>query len=152
MRPNIRMLRSGAGHLDGAIANDLEALFEAPIIQTYGSTETSFVACDPLPPAVRKPGSVGLPGYSEVAVLSACGKSLPNGEEGEVVVRGDSIFDGYENATSTSASSIVDGWFRTGDQGYIDKDGYLFLTGRIKDLINRGGQKVSPLEIENRIA
>ena len=150
-RPPLRMLRTGAGRLDPTIAGDLEAMFDVPVIQAYGSTETGFVACDPSLPAIRKPGSVGLTGAIEVAIMSAEGRKLATGEQGEVMVRGDAVTDGYDNDAAANDIAFRDDWFRTGDEGHLDDDGYLFLTGRIKDMINRGGQKVPPAEVDDAL-
>ena len=108
------------------------------------------MASNPLPPAVRKPGTVGTAAGPEVAVLDASGKELPAGEIGEVAIRGESVFAGYE--TSSDAEPFTDdGWFRTGDEGFLDEEGYLTLRGRIKEIINRGGEKVSPLEVDDAL-
>jgi thioesterase domain-containing protein/acyl carrier protein len=145
------MLRAGAGRLEPSVAQELEEVFQVPVIQAYSSTETSFIACEPLPPKQRKRGSVGLPGNAKVAIVDEHGKQLPPNTAGEVVVSGSKIFDGYESNSQANAEAFRDGWFRMGDLGYFDENGYLFLTGRIKEIINRGGQKVSPSEIEAAI-
>lgn len=151
IRPGLRMLRTGAGHLDPRIAQSLEAIFDVPVIQAYGSSETAFMACEPLPPNPRKVGSVGVPGGSEVAIIDDQGNKLPVNTEGEVAVRGPKVFDGYENNPAANSAAFIDGWFRVGDLGYFDHDGYLFLTGRTKEVINRGGQKITPGEIDAAI-
>ena len=148
IRPRLRMLRTGAGHLDAHVGAQLEALFGVPMIQAYGSSETAFMACDPFPPKRRKPGSVGLLGSSRLAIVDEHGRPLPPGSPGEVLVSGPKVFAGYENNPVANAAAFVDGWFRVGDVGYFDEDGYLFLTGRIKEIINRGGQKIMPGEID----
>ena len=150
-RPHIRMIRTGTGQLDHDLAGWLETTFEAPVIQVYGSSEAGWMACDPLPPAPRKPGSVGLTRPGEVAVMDAENRAVPTGVEGEVAARGVVVFHGYENDDTANRSAFVDGWYRTGDLGYFDADGYLFLTGRIKEMINRGGQKISPGEIDDAL-
>ena len=150
-RPHIRMIRTGTGQLDRDLADWLEATFEAPVIQVYGSSEAGWMACDPLPPTPRKPGSVGFTRPGEVAVMDAQNRAAPCGVEGEVVARGVVVFDGYENDDAANRSAFVDGWYRTGDLGYFDADGYLFLTGRIKEMINRGGQKIAPGEIDDAL-
>jgi len=151
IRPGLRMLRTGAGHLDARVAENLEALFEVPVIQAYSSSETGFIACEPLPPIPRKRGSVGLPGSTKIAIIDDRGDHLPANDVGEIIVSGPKVLDGYENNPVANADSFIDGWFRTGDLGYFDTDGYLFLTGRIKELINRGGQKIMPGEIDAAI-
>src|SRR5690606_7628679 len=103
----------------------------------------------PLPPGVRKPGSVGKPYGVEVAILDDVGILLPPEAEGEISIRGASVTLGYENAPEANATAFTNGWLRTGDQGKLDADGYLFITGRLKELINRGGQKISPREVED---
>lgn len=148
IRPHLRMLRTGAGHLDAHVGAQLEALFRVPMIQAYGSSETAFMACDPFPPKPRKAGSVGLLGSSRLAIVDEDGRPLPPGSAGEIRVRGPKVFAGYENNPAATAAAFVDGWFRVGDLGYFDEDGYLFLTGRIKEIINRGGQKIMPGEVD----
>ena len=109
------------------------------------------MAANPLPPGERKPGSVGRAAGPEIAVLDESGAPLATGEIGEVAVRGPSVFAGYERNPEANRQSFADGWFRTGDQGYLDEDGYLFLRGRLKEIINRGGEKVSPGEVEEAL-
>ncbi|HEX5140483.1 MAG TPA: AMP-dependent synthetase, partial [Dehalococcoidia bacterium] len=106
------------------------------------------MAINPLPPGVRKPGSVGLGAGVKVSIMDDAGNLLPRGQYGEVVIQGGNVTKGYENNPTANASSFTNGWFRTGDQGYQDEDGYLFLSGRIKEIINRGGEKISPREID----
>jgi acyl-CoA synthetase (AMP-forming)/AMP-acid ligase II len=106
------------------------------------------MASNPLPPKARKPGSVGAAAGPQIGILGEDGKFLRRGETGEVVIRGPNVTPGYENNPEANESAFVDGWFRTGDQGQLDEDGYLHLTGRLKELINRGGEKFSPLEID----
>jgi acyl-CoA synthetase (AMP-forming)/AMP-acid ligase II len=126
----------------------LESRFGAPVLEAYGMTEAAHqVATNPLPPLVRKPGSVGL--STEISIIDEKGQQhLGANTPGEVVVRGPNVMRGYRNNPEANAAAFVDGWFRTGDIGAIDNDGYLALTGRIKDLINRGGEKISPAEVE----
>src|SRR5205814_2308377 len=95
-----------------------------------------------------KPGSAGISAGPEIAVIDEHGARLPTGWPGEVIVRGKNVIDHYDRDPELDAASFVDGWLRTGDLGYIDADGYLFLTGRLKEIINRGGEKVSPGEVE----
>jgi hypothetical protein len=111
-------------------------------------TEGGCIAHDPLPPASRKPGSVGLPAGCEVRVLGEAGDFLPAGEVGEIVMRGGEAFDGYEDDPDANRLAFHDGWFRTGDLGYLDEDDYVYLTGRVKELINRGGLKISPIAVD----
>jgi acyl-CoA synthetase (AMP-forming)/AMP-acid ligase II len=112
-------------------------------------TEASHqMASNPLPPEVRKPGSVGRGSNVEIAIMNDDGLLLAQGETGEVVISGGNVTAGYEGNSEANASAFTDGWFRTGDQGYLDEEGYLLLTGRLKEIINRGGEKISPREID----
>jgi acyl-CoA synthetase (AMP-forming)/AMP-acid ligase II len=112
-------------------------------------TEASHqMATNPLPPAARKPGSVGKGGDVQIGIMDDAGTMQPSGGLGEIVIKGGNVTGGYENNPAANATAYTDGWFRTGDQGYLDPDGYLFLTGRIKEIINRGGEKISPREID----
>ena len=127
----------------------MEELFRAPMLDSYGLTETSStIAGEPLPPARRKRGSVGVAVGCEIAIMDERGLLLPPGEVGEVVVRGPGVISGYECAPEINRQSFTNGWLRTGDLGTLDADGYLFLTGRSKEIINRGGAKISPAEID----
>jgi len=147
-----RFIRSSSAPLPPVVMERLEAAFNAPVLESYGMTEASHqMASNPLPPARRKPGSVGLGVGVDVAIMDESGALLPQGQKGEVVVRGANLVDGYENNPEANAAAFTNGWFRTGDQGYLDEDGYLCLTGRIKELINRGGEKISPLEIDDAL-
>ncbi|MBM3542768.1 MAG: AMP-binding protein, partial [Alphaproteobacteria bacterium] len=105
-------------------------------------------ASNPLPPRARKPGSVGVAAGPEVAIMSEDGRILPRGETGEVVIRGENVTKGYEANPKANESAFTHGWFRTGDQGVLDAEGYLSITGRLKEIINRGGEKVSPREVD----
>jgi acyl-CoA synthetase (AMP-forming)/AMP-acid ligase II/acyl carrier protein len=148
-RHSLRFIRSATASLPPAVMAELEEMFKAPVIETYGMTETcSQIASNPLPPLARKPGSVGLRAGPEIAVIDENGKFLPRGEAGEIVIRGDTVMRGYKDNPKANEEAFIDGWFRSGDQGYFDADGYLFLTGRLKEMINCGGEKVSPYEVE----
>ena len=145
----LRFIRSCSASLPPQVMHDLETAFGAPVLEAYGMTEAAHqMASNPLPPATRKPGSVGRGTDVEIGIMDAAGTHLASGERGEVVIRGPNVIDGYENNPEANATSFVDGWFRTGDQGFLDPAGYLTLVGRIKELINRGGEKVSPREID----
>ncbi|HEY6360900.1 MAG TPA: acyl--CoA ligase [Vicinamibacterales bacterium] len=145
----LRFIRSGSAALRPELMESLERTFGVPVLQTYGMTEAAHqVACNPLPPRVRKSGSVGPAAGPEIAIMDEEGRLLPSGFAGEVVIRGPNVTAGYEGNPEANKEAFTDGWFRTGDQGRLDSDGYLWLTGRFKELINRGGEKVSPLEIE----
>ena len=148
-RNPLRFLRSSSASLPPSVMEELERVFGAPMVEAYGMTEASHqMSCNPLPPAERKPGSVGKGTGVEVAIMDAEGRLLFGGETGEVVIQGGNVTAGYEHNPEANAGAFSDGWFRTGDQGYLDGDGYLFLTGRLKEIINRGGEKVSPREID----
>ena len=145
----LRFIRSAAASLPRQIMTELESMFHAPVIESYGMTEaSSHVTCNPLPPRVRKPGSVGVTIGPEVAIMDEMGTVLPAGEIGEIVVRGASIMHGYENNLMANRDAFTHGWFRTGDQGYLEADGYLCITGRFKEIINRGGEKIAPWEVD----
>ena len=144
----LRLLRSSSASLPAPVMTALEAAFGVPVIESYGMTEAAHqMSSNPLPPAPRHPGSVGVAAGPEIGVWGE-GRLVPAGELGEVVVRGPNVTSGYENNGAANAEAFVDGWFRTGDQGFLDAAGYLRLTGRLKELINRGGEKVSPLEVD----
>jgi acyl-CoA synthetase (AMP-forming)/AMP-acid ligase II len=137
----IRLVRSSSAALPVLVADALQDLFVAPVLEAYGMTEAAHqMASNPLPPGERKPGSVGRAAGPEIAVLDDAGSPVPAGEVGEVAVRGPSVFAGYERNPDANRESFTGGWFRTGDQGYLDEDGYLFLRGRFKEIINRGGE------------
>lgn len=150
---SLRLLRSVAAPLPPDLMHDLEKAFGVPVIQTFGMTEAApLITTNRLPPGSRKPGSTGTPCGCEVAVLDAAGEPLPPGATGEVAVRGPNVFAGYEDAPETNARAFRRGWFLTGDVGRFDEDGFLFLTGRVKEMINRGGEKVAPAEVEEAAA
>ena len=145
-----RFIRSSSAALPPVIMERIEAVFNAPVLEAYGMTEaTHQMASNPLPPLVHKAGTVGYGHGVEVAVMDEAGNLLPTGDIGEVVIKGPNVVDGYENNPQANAQAFTNGWFRTGDQGRIDQEGYLALTGRLKELINRGGEKISPLEIDD---
>ncbi len=145
----LRFVRSCSASLAPELMARMEEHFRAPVLEAYGMTEASHqMASNPLPPAVRKPGSVGLGTGVEIRIVDEAGCTLPEGSAGEVVIRGPNVITEYENNPEATASSFFGDWFRTGDQGVLDRDGYLRLTGRLKELINRGGEKISPREID----
>jgi len=122
------------------------------VLEAYGMTEAAHqMASNPLPPGARKPGSVGCGTAVSIAILNEAGELLPASAVGEVSIKGPNVFSGYESNAEANATSFSNGWFRTGDQGYLDGDGYLTLVGRIKELINRGGEKISPREIDEAL-
>lgn len=145
----LRFIRSSSASLPPQVMAMLEQTFGVPVIESYGMTEAAHqMASNPLPPRKRYPGSVGIAAGPEVAIMDDDGSLLAPGEPGEVVIRGRDVTDGYENNPAANAAAFTNGWFRTGDQGFLDKEGYLRLTGRLKELINRGGEKISPLEVD----
>jgi len=145
----LRFIRSCSAALPPQLMQDLERAFGAPVLEAYGMTEAAHqMASNPMPPAARKPGSVGRGTDVQVSIMDADGRHLKTGEQGEVVIKGPNVTRGYENNPGANAVSFTDGWFRTGDQGFLDADGYLTLVARIKELINRGGEKISPREID----
>jgi len=145
----LRFIRSSSSSLPAPVMTAMEAAFGVPVIESYGMTEAAHqMASNPLPPAPRYPGCVGVAAGPEVAIMSEDGTLLPAGGLGEVVIRGRNVTAGYENNPAANETGFRDGWFRTGDQGVIDAAGYLRLTGRLKELINRGGEKFSPLEVD----
>ena len=145
----LRFIRSSSASLPPQVMAELEEVFGAPVIEAYGMTEAAHqMAANPLPPRPRKPGAVGVAAGPEIAVMDDDGALLPQGEVGEVVIRGPNVTLGYDNNPVANAKAFTAGWFRTGDQGRLDPEGYLFLTGRLKEQINRGGEKISPLEID----
>ena len=151
-RNSLRFIRSCSASLQPKLMSDLEDAFHVPVVEAYGMTETSHqIASNPLPPKPRKPSSVGLATGVEISIVNPDGKRLATGEKGEVVIRGATVVESYENNPGANAETFVNGWFRTGDEGYLDEDGYLFLTGRLKELINRGAEKIAPREIDEAI-
>jgi len=145
----LRFVRSSSASLPPQVMAELEKTFNAPVIEAYGMTEAAHqMASNPLPPRQRKPGSVGLAAGPDVAVMDEAGTLLPAGVIGEIVIRGANVTQGYKNNTQANATAFTNGWFRTGDQGVVDNDGYFRLTGRLKEIINRGGEKISPREVD----
>ena len=145
----LRFIRSSSASLPVKTIKELEKVFNVPVIESYGMTEaTHQMTTNLLPPFIRKPGSVGLPIGLKVRVVDNNFVQLNNENEGEIIIKGDSVFKGYLANSSANKSSFFQGWFRTGDLGYFDKDGLLFISGRIKEIINRGGEKISPKEID----
>ena len=145
-----RFIRSCSSPLPPVILERMESTFNAPVLEAYGMSEAAHqMTSNPIPPAQHKSGSVGIGFGVEVEIMDEEGTFLDDGQLGEVVVRGSNIFQGYEDNPKANAEAFVNGWFRTGDQGYKDEEGYLFLTGRLKEIINRGGEKISPLEVDD---
>ena len=152
VRSPLRFIRSSSSSLPPQVMAELERVFNAPVIESYGMTEASHqMTSNPLPPHQRKPGSVGVPSGPDVSIMDEFGTLLPPGATGEIVIQGPNVTLGYENNPTANASAFTQGWFRTGDQGYMDSDGYFFITGRLKEIINRGGEKVAPREVDEVI-
>ena len=148
-RHPLRFVRSSSSSMPPQVIAELEAVFGCPLVEAYGMTEASHqMASNPLPPLARKPGTVGLAAGPEVAIMDEVGTILPRGAVGEIVIRGGNVTPGYEANPKANAEAFTDGWFRTGDQGQMDDEGYLSITGRLKEIINRGGEKVSPREVD----
>lgn len=151
-RSRLKFIRSSSSALPPSVMLEMERAFRVPVIEAYGMTEAAHqMSSNPLPPLQRKPGSIGIPSGPEIAIMDEAGNLREAGERGEIVIRGANVMLGYESNPTANATAFVKGWFRTGDQGYLDKDGYLFITGRIKEIINRGGEKISPGEVDQVI-
>jgi acyl-CoA synthetase (AMP-forming)/AMP-acid ligase II len=153
-RPEIRFIRSCSSPLSPKTFHELEAALGAPVLEAYAMTEAAHqMTSNPLPPGQRKPGSVGLGQGVEIKILNDAGDEVPQGKESEICIRGENVTKGYLNNPAANASSFTKGgFFRTGDQGFQDAEGYVIITGRIKELINKGGEKISPIELDNVIA
>jgi acyl-CoA synthetase (AMP-forming)/AMP-acid ligase II len=148
-RHPLRFIRSSSSSLPPQVLAELEQVFNAPVLESYGMTEASHqMTSNPLPPRPHKPGTVGVAAGPEVGIMSEDGKLLGPNQTGEVVIRGPNVTNGYENNPKANAEGFANGWFRTGDQGVIDAEGYLSITGRLKEIINRGGEKISPREVD----
>ena len=146
----LRFIRSSSASLPPPVMAALEKTFGAPVIEAYAMTEAAHQMCsNPLPPAPRKAGFVGPAAGPEVAVMDADGVALDAGVEGEIVIRGENVMRGYLKNPAANAEAFYGDWFRTGDLGYLDGDGYLKVTGRLKEIINRGGEKIAPLEVDD---
>jgi acyl-CoA synthetase (AMP-forming)/AMP-acid ligase II len=148
-RGRLRFIRSSSASLPPQVMTAVEEAFGVPVIESYGMTEAAHqMASNPLPPRAHHAGSVGLAAGPEVAIMDDAGNILPTGALGEIVIRGRNVTAGYENNPDANLKGFANGWFRTGDQGTLDGEGYLRLTGRLKEIINRGGEKISPLEVD----
>ena len=146
----LRFIRSSSAPLPTRVMTELENTFGVPVVEAYAMTEAAHqMTCNPLPPAPRKPGTAGVAAGPEVSVMDAAGNHLAPGDEGEIVVRGPNVTPGYENNEAANREAFTRGWFRTGDQGFRDQDGHFTITGRLKEIINRGGEKISPREVDD---
>lgn len=147
----LRFIRSSSSALPPQVLHELEKTFDVPVVEAYAMTEASHqMTCNQLPPGIRKPGTVGCAAGPEVAIMDeSAADLLPQGRTGEVVIRGENVTLGYENNPDANAACFMSGWFRTGDQGVMDESGFLTITGRLKEIINRGGEKISPREVDD---
>jgi acyl-CoA synthetase (AMP-forming)/AMP-acid ligase II len=146
----LRFVRSCSAPLPAVLWQRYEEAIGVPLVEAYGMTEAAHqMSSNPLPPGERRPGTVGQPTGIEIAALDDSWQPVPVGAEGEVAVRGPSVVDHYLGNPAATAASFRDGWFRTGDVGKLSADGYLTLVGRLKELINRAGEKISPYEVED---
>jgi acyl-CoA synthetase (AMP-forming)/AMP-acid ligase II len=148
----LRFIRSSSSSLPPTVLAELERVFRTSVAEAYGMTEAAHqMASNPLPPRERKPGTVGLAAGPEIRVVDEQGKTVAVGARGEIVIRGGNVMAAYENNPSANETGFIDGWFRTGDVGTMDDDGYLSIVGRLKEIINRGGEKISPREVDEII-
>jgi len=148
----LRFIRSSSSALAPTVLAEVESVFGVPMIEAYGMTEASHqMASNRLPPRARKPGTVGPAAGPEIRIVDTAGASVPSGEAGEIVIRGANVMKAYENNPTANADAFYDGWFRTGDQGVMDAEGYVSITGRLKEIISRGGEKISPREVDEII-
>ncbi len=152
LRHSLRFIQSGGAHLAEPVRLGLEQAFGVPVLEAYGLAEAGLMATNQMSPAMRRPGTVGAVSPSEVMVAGIGGERLAAGSVGEVLVGGPTVTPGYlDNPQANREAFVAGGWFRTGDLGAIDEDGFLSLLGRVKELINRGGEKVSPVEIDQAL-
>jgi acyl-CoA synthetase (AMP-forming)/AMP-acid ligase II len=151
IKPNaLRFIRSCSASIANRTLMDMEQIFEVPVLEAYGMTEAAHqMTSNPLPPERRVIGSVGKATGLSVAIMDEIGNFVPTGSPGEIVIKGPNVIDGYEGNSEANAASFSSGWFRTGDQGILDDNGYLTIIGRIKEFINRSGEKISPKEIDD---
>jgi len=145
----LRFIRSSSSSLPPQVMAQLAETFKAPVIEAYGMTEAAHqMASNPLPPMAQKPGTVGIAAGPEVGIMNKAGEILSPGQVGEIVIRGNNVTKGYQNNPIANQENFTDGWLRTGDQGVFDAEGYLSITGRLKEIINRGGENISPREVD----
>jgi acyl-CoA synthetase (AMP-forming)/AMP-acid ligase II len=149
----LRLVRSASAPLPPRVFAELERTFDTSVIEFYGMTETASapIACNPLPPRRSKPGSVGIPVGLDVAIMDDRGDVLPAGQAGHVTVRGGSVMPGYDGDAAATAAAFAGDWFKTGDQGFFDDEGYLYLSGRTREMINRGGENIAPREVDEAL-
>jgi len=148
-KSRLKFIRSSSASLPVAVLKELETVFNCPVIEAYGMTEAAHqMTSNPLPPLKRKPGTVGLPAGPVVEILTSDGEILGPNQIGEIAIKGANVTKGYQNNPKANNENFTDGWFRTGDQGQKDEEGFLTIKGRLKEIINRGGEKISPKEID----
>ncbi|MHA1661072.1 MAG: AMP-binding protein [Promethearchaeota archaeon] len=148
-KQKLRFIRSSSAPLSPETTKILKRTFQTTVAESYGMTEATLqITCQPLPPFKQKLGSAGKSAGPDIAVINKDGKRLGFGKNGEIIIRGKSVIKKYENNTKVNKESFLDGWLRTGDLGHLDKDGFLFIRGRIKEMINKGGENISPREID----
>ena len=149
---SLRFIRSSSSPLPPQVMEELERTFDIPVIEYYGMTEASSqITCNPMPPQQRKKGSAGIAAGPEVVIMDKSGNLLSSNQTGEIVIRGINIMKGYEDNPAANMDSFINDWFKTGEEGFLDEHGYLFITGRSKEIINRGGEKISPREIDEAL-
>src|SRR5690348_10441970 len=147
----LRFIRSSSSALPPTVIAELERVFNVPVVEAYGMTEAAHqMASNPLN-GPRKPGTVGPSGGPAIRIVDETGTTVPTGDTGEIVIKGPNVMSAYENNPKANADAFYDGWFRTGDQGVMDDEGYVSITGRLKEIINRGGEKISPREVDEII-
>ncbi len=152
LHKTLRFIRSCSSPLAPSTCETMENVFGVPVVEAYGMTEASHqMSSNPLPPEVRIPGTVGTSTGVSIEIMDEAGSILGRDHIGEIVIRGMNVISGYEGNAQANEDAYTNGWFRTGDQGYINEKGYLTLTGRLKELINRGGEKISPREIDETL-
>src|ERR1700723_1045095 len=146
---SLRFIRSCSAPLSSELIHKIEGLFGVPFVEAYGMTEAAHqMTSNPLPPRHRKAGSVGIGTGLRISIMDKAGHHLGTNQRGEVAIQGANVFRGYENNPEANARAFANGWFRTGDEGLLDEDCYLHLTGRIKDIIIRGGENIAPHEVD----
>jgi acyl-CoA synthetase (AMP-forming)/AMP-acid ligase II len=148
-RSSLTWIRTAAAAMPFKLMRELEETFRVPVVEAYGSTEVTGVGLSPRPPLEHKPAAV-IP-CVDMAIVDERGNIVPTGTLGEIIVRGPNVFKGYEDDPETNALVFFNGWFRMGDLGYMDGDGYLHLSGRVKEVINKGGEKIAPQEIDEAL-
>jgi acyl-CoA synthetase (AMP-forming)/AMP-acid ligase II/thioesterase domain-containing protein len=147
----LRLISSAGAALPGDVREGIENALGIPVLEHYGSSETAHIASNMPPPGPCKPGTCGKPWPDTIIIVDADGRHLPPGQEGEILVGGPTVMAGYLNLAELNRSAFVDGWYRTGDIGSLDADGFLSLRGRVREMINRGSEKIAPVEIDHAL-